>query len=91
VPRSKSIVGSNWGFMEGRSNLDCNSTLLLDANGAVRVSHADIEAQFEPQHVGEGSAFSFGGGGDCRLFPDACDVSQFCWNCIDSQRFCICI
>ena len=43
--------------------------MLLAANEAVRVSHADIKAQFEPQHVGEGSAFSFGDGELVVSFP----------------------
>ena len=62
LTRSRSMVGCNWDFMEGRSNLDCNSSMLLQANQAVRVSHADIEAQFEAQNVAEGSAFSLGEG-----------------------------
>jgi len=69
LARSKGMVGSNWGFMEGRSNLDCNSTMLLQANQAVRVSHADIQAQFEPPNVAEGSAFSLGEGEIAVSFP----------------------
>jgi len=69
VPRSKSLVGSNWGFLEGRANLDCNSSMLLSENESVYVPPNEIKAQFEAHQIGEGSAFSFGGGEISITFP----------------------
>jgi len=69
LQRSKAMVGSAWMFLSGRPGMDCNSTMLLNENEHIRVSPQARDVQFEPQNVGEGSAFLLGDGEMVVSFP----------------------
>jgi len=69
LQRSKAMVGSAWMFLCGRGGMDRNSMMLLHANEHIRVSPQARDLQFEPQNVGEGSAFLLGDGEMVVSFP----------------------
>jgi len=69
LKRSKAMVGSAWMFLSGRPGMDCNSAMLLNANEHIRVSPQARHVQFEPQNVGEGSAFILCDGEIVVSFP----------------------
>jgi hypothetical protein len=69
LQRSNAMAGSVWMLLSGRRDMDCNSSMLLDANEQVHVSPEARHLQFEPQNVGEGSAFLLGEGEMVVSFP----------------------